>query len=164
LQAREPVGRSRRQGVPFPLTSGKRLPEKLSEISIQLREVPHSIFRNVFGEEIRENRLTPGIYPGESISLTSQTKNPGAMLRLRPVTMDFRYSQSYTGPALDPCEKVLIDTIREDQMLFLRQDAVALSWSFLSPILTKCESCGSRQQKFFPYQAASWGPHAAFEL
>jgi glucose-6-phosphate 1-dehydrogenase len=152
------------QGVPFLLTSGKRLAEKFSEISIQFREVPHSIFRNVFGEEISENRLTLGIYPEEDISLTFQTKNPGAMLRLRPVTMDFRYRQSYTGPALDAYEKVLIDTIRGDQMLFLRQDAVELSWSFLSPILTKCESCGSRQQMLFPYQAGSWGPQAAIEL
>ena len=152
------------QGVPFFLTSGKRLPEKLSEISIQFREIPHSIFRNVFGEEIGENRLTLGIYPEEKISLTFQTKNPGAMLRLRPVTMDFRYRQSYTGPALDAYEKVLIDTIRGDQMLFLRQDAVELSWSFLSPILAKCESCGSREQMLFPYEAGSWGPQAAFEL
>jgi glucose-6-phosphate 1-dehydrogenase len=152
------------QSVPFLLTSGKRLAEKLSEISIQFREVPHSIFRNVFVEEIRANRLTLGIYPEENISLTFQTKNPGAMMRLRPVTMDFRYRQVDTGPALDAYEKVLIDTIRGDQMLFLRQDAVELSWSFLSPILTKCESCGSRQQMLFPYQAGSWGPQAAFEL
>jgi glucose-6-phosphate 1-dehydrogenase len=152
------------QGVPFFLTSGKRLAEKRSEISIQFREVPHSIFRNLFGEEIRENSLTLGIYPEENISLTFQTKNPGAMLRLRPVTMDFRYRQSYSGPLLDAYEKVLIDTIRGDQMLFLRQDAVELSWSFLAPILAKCESCGSREQKLFPYQVGSWGPHAAFEL
>jgi len=105
-----------------------------------------------------------GIYPEEKISLTFQTKNPGAMLRLRPVNMDFRYRQSYSGPALDAYEKVLIDTIRGDQMLFLRQDAVELSWSFLSPILAKCESCGSRQQMLFPYRAGSWGPQAAFEL
>ena len=152
------------QGVPFLLTSGKRLAQKFSEISIQFREVPHSIFRNVFGEEISENRLTLGIYPEEKISLTFQTKNPGAMLRLRPVTMDFRYRQSYTGPALDAYEKVLIDTIRGDQMLFLRQDAVELGWSFLSPILAKCESCGSRELMLFPYQTGSWGPPAALEL
>ena len=152
------------QGVPFFLTSGKRLAEKLSEISIQFREVPHSIFRNVFGEEIHANRLNLGIYPEENISLTFQTKNPGAMLRLRPVTMDFRYRQGYTGPALDAYEKVLIDTIRGDQMLFLRQDAVELSWSFLSPILEECESCGSRQKMLFPYEAGSWGPQAALEL
>jgi glucose-6-phosphate 1-dehydrogenase len=152
------------QGVPFFLTSGKRLADKLSEISIQFREVPHSIFHNVFGEEIQANRLTLGIYPEEKISLTFQTKNPGASLQLRPVTMDFRYRQNYTGLLLDAYEKVLIDTVRGDQMLFLRQDAVELSWSFLSPILAKCESCGSREQMLFPYPAGSWGPRAAFDL
>ena len=152
------------QGVPFFLTSGKRLAEKRTEIVIQFREVPHSIFRNVFGEEIRANRLTLGIHPEENISLTFETKNPGAMLRLRPVTMDFRYRQGYSGPLLDAYEKVLIDNIRGDQMLFWRQDAVELSWSFLAPILTKCESCSSREQMLFPYPAGSWGPQAAFEL
>jgi glucose-6-phosphate 1-dehydrogenase len=152
------------QGVPFVLTSGKRLAKKLTEISIQFREVPHSIFRKVFGEEIRANRLTLGIHPEENISLTFQTKNPGALLRLRPVTMDFRYRQGYHGPVLDAYEKVLIDTIRGDQMLFLRQDAVELSWSFLSHILAKCESCGSRERMLFPYAAGSWGPPPALEL
>ena len=152
------------QGVPFFLTSGKRLAEKLSEISIQFREIPHSIFRNVFGEEIRENRLTLGIHPEEKISLTFQTKYPGALLRLRPVTMDFRYRQEYAGPMLDAYEKVLVDTIRGDQMLFLRQDAVELSWAFLSPILTKCETCSSRAQMLFPYEAGSWGPPEARAL
>jgi glucose-6-phosphate 1-dehydrogenase len=152
------------QGVPFVLTSGKRLAEKRSAIGIRFREVPHSIFRNVFGEEIRANQLTLGIHPEEHISLTFETKNPGALLRLRPVTMDFRYRQGYTGPILDAYEKVLLDTVRGDQMLFLRQDAVELCWSFLSPILTKCESCGSLPQMLFPYEAGSWGPQAAFEL
>ncbi len=152
------------QGVPFYLTSGKRLARKITEINIQFREVPHSIFRNVLGEAIHRNQLTLGIYPEERISLIFQTKNPGAVLRLRSVTMDFQYSQSYTGPTLDAYEKVLIDCIRGDQMLFWRQDAVELSWAFLSPILEKCEACGDRERMLFPYPAGSWGPMAVEEL
>lgn len=152
------------QGVPFYLTSGKRLAGKVTEIDIQFKEVPHSIFRNVLGETIHCNQLTLGIYPEERISLVFQTKNPGAVLRLRSVTMDFQYSQSYTGPTPDAYEKVLIDCIRGDQMLFWRQDAVELCWAFLSPILDKCESCGDRERMLFPYPAGSWGPTAAAEL
>lgn len=148
------------QGVPFYLTSGKRLARKVTEINIQFREVPHSIFRNVLGEAIHRNQLTLGIYPEERISLIFQTKNPGAMLRLRSVTMDFQYGQNYTGPRLDAYEKVLIDCIRGDQMLFWRQDAVELSWAFLSPILEKCEACGDRERMLFPYPSGSWGPMA----
>lgn len=146
------------QGVPFHLTSGKRLARKLTEISIVFKEVPHSMFRRVLGEHISANRLTLGIYPEEKITLTFQAKNPGAAMRLRPVTMDFLYSQNYGGPLLDAYEKVLIDSIRGDQMLFWRQDGVELCWSFLTPILDECETCNNRQEMLQHYEAGSWGP------
>jgi glucose-6-phosphate 1-dehydrogenase len=152
------------QGVPFLLTSGKRLDRKVTEINIEFREVPHSIFRNILGERVEANRLTLGIYPEEKISLIFQTKNPGAALRLRSVTMDFHYSQSYGGPVLDAYEKVLIDCIRGDRMLFWRQDGVELSWSFLSPILERCEECENRSRMLHLYEAGSMGPADALDL
>jgi glucose-6-phosphate 1-dehydrogenase len=94
------------QGVPFYLSSGKRLEKKLTEISIQFKEVPHSMFRNVLGAEISNNRLILGIYPDEKVVLTFQTKTPGTELCLRSVTMDFNYRQGYAGPFLDAYEKV----------------------------------------------------------
>ncbi len=151
------------QGVPFCLTSGKRLGKKVTEITIQFREVPHSIFRNILGEKVEANRLTLGIYPEEKISLVFQTKNPGAALRLRSVTMDFHYTQSYSGPVLDAYEKVLIDCIRGDRMLFWRQDGIELSWSFLSPILERCEECENRSRMLQFYEAGSMGPEGSFE-
>ncbi len=146
------------QGVPFYLCSGKRLASKLTEIAIQFKEVPHSMFRQVLGEHIIANRLSIGIYPEEKIILTFQTKNPGARLCLRSVTMDFEYRQNYEGPLLDPYEKVLIDCMLGDQMLFWRQDGVELCWSFLTPILEQCETCGERREMLLPYEAGSWGP------
>lgn len=150
------------QGVPFYLTSGKRLARKLTEISIAFKEVPHSMFRPLLGEHISANRLILGIYPEETITLTFQAKNPGATVHLRPVTMDFQYNQNYSGPLLEAYEKVLIDSIRGDQMLFLRQDGVELCWSFLTPILDECEACGNRQEMLQTYEAGSWGPRSAF--
>lgn len=152
------------QGVPFNLTSGKRLARKVTEIDIHFREVPHSIFRNILGEKIQTNRLTLGIHPEEKISMVFQTKNPGASVRLRAVAMDFLYSQSYTGPVLDAYEKVLIDCIRGDRMLFWRQDGVELSWAFLSPILERCEECDARGRMLHPYAAGTMGPDAVGEL
>lgn len=146
------------QGVPFYLCSGKRLAKKLTEIDIQFKQVPHSMFRQVLGEHITANRLSIGIYPDEKITLTFQTKNPAARLCLRSVTMDFEYKRSYEGPLLDAYEKVLIDCMLGDQILFWRQDGVELCWSFLTPILEECETCGERQEMLFPYEAGSWGP------
>jgi len=148
------------QGVPFYLCSGKRLAEKRTEIAIQFKEIPHTMFRRILGEDIRANRLTLGIYPEEKITLIFQTKNPGAKVCLRSVTMDFHYHQGYEGPAMDAYEKVLLDVMMGDHMLFWRQDGVELCWSFLTPILEECETCSNRADILRTYEAGSWGPDA----
>lgn len=152
------------QGVPFYMTSGKRLDRKLTEIAIQFKTVPHSLFRHILGETIVANRLIMGIYPDERITLKFQTKNPGARVCLRTVTMDFHYQQSYTGPILDAYEKVLIDCILGDQMLFWRQDGVERSWSFLTPVLDRCEGCDEQHDMLDFYEAGSKGPAAVSKL
>ncbi len=152
------------QGVPFYLTSGKRLAKKLTEIVIQFKEVPHSMFRRTLGEQITANRLILGIYPDEKISMTFQTKNPGAKVCLRSVTMDFHYHQNYTGPILDAYEKVLLDCMLGDHMLFWRQDGVELCWSFLTPILKECETCTNRGETLLTYDSGTWGPKAVRSL
>jgi glucose-6-phosphate 1-dehydrogenase len=149
------------RGIPFYIVSGKRLPEKLTQIVIQFREVPHSLFRPILGEQIMANRLILGVQPDEKITLTFQTKNPGARLCLRSVTMDFNYYQNYSGPILDAYEKVLLDCLQGDHLLFWRQDGIELCWSFLSPILEQCESCPERAEQLHPYEAGTWGPVAA---
>ena len=149
------------RGVPFYIISGKRLAKKLTQIFIQFREVPHSMLRNILGERIMANRLILGIQPYERITLTFQTKNPGARICLRSVTMDFNYYENYSGPIMDAYEKVLLDCIQGDQLLFWRQDGVELCWSFLSPIVEQCETCPERGEQLHPYESGTWGPEAA---
>jgi glucose-6-phosphate 1-dehydrogenase len=122
------------------------------------------MFRRTLGEKITANQLTLGVYPDEEITLTFQTKNPGAKLCLRSVTMDFNYRQNYSGPVLDAYEKVLLDCMLGDHMLFWRQDGVELCWSFLTPILRRCETCDDRKEILLPYPAGSWGPKAIENL
>jgi glucose-6-phosphate 1-dehydrogenase len=152
------------QGVPFYLTSGKRMARKVTGITIRFKEVPHSMFRNVIGSDIQANRLTLGIHPDEKISLVFQTKYPGAQVRLRSVNMDFNYHHNYEGPVLDSYGKVLLDCMIGDQMLFWRQDGVELCWGFLTPILSECEACADREQMLHFYEAGSWGPQDARKL
>jgi glucose-6-phosphate 1-dehydrogenase len=146
------------------MTSGKRLDQKLTEIAIQFKRVPHSMFRHTLGETIPANRLILGIYPEEKITLTFQTKNPGATVCLRTVTMDFNYKQSHSGPVLDAYARALIDCMLGDQMLFWRQDAVELSWKFLTPILDRCETCDDQAELLHFYEAGSKGPEAIEKL
>ncbi len=146
------------QGVPFYISSGKRLSKKRTEIAIQFKKVPHAMFRNTLEAPISANRLILGIYPHERITLMFQTKAPEARVCLRPVTMDFDYRQGYSGPMMDAYEKALLDCMLGDHMLFWRQDGIDLSWAFLSPVLNACETCGTREQRLYRYPAGSKGP------
>jgi len=149
------------QGVPFIVTSGKRLAEKNTHMAIQFKRVPHSMFRGFLEEAIRPNVLTLRVYPDETIKLSFETKNPGATVCLRSVTMDFNYQDGYSGPPLDAYEKALLDCMLGDQTLFWREDAVELAWAFLEPVLEHCESCEDRASQLMPYAAGSRGPEAA---
>ncbi len=152
------------QGTPFHLISGKRMGEKVTDITIQFKEVPHSMFRKVLGEHIALNRLNLGIYPDEQISLMFQTKQPGPRVCLKPVTMDFRYAQGQKDALMEAYEKLLLDCMLGDQMLFLRQDSVELCWAFLTPILNACETCSDRPERLLFYESGTWGPRAVEEL
>lgn len=152
------------QGVPFYLRSGKRMARKLTEIAIQFKGVPNLMFRNVLAEDIHPNMLVLRIQPDERITLTFQTKVPGAKVCLQPVTMDFHYSSVHEGALLDAYEKVFLDCLLGDHMLFLRQDGVEECWAFLSPVLEACETCKNRKQSLHFYSAGTWGPQATNAL
>ena len=76
------------------MTSGKRLAKKVTEIVISFKKVPHLLFQDVLGDSITPNLLTLQIHPEEKINLTFETKNPGAKVCLRSVTMDFNYHRN----------------------------------------------------------------------
>jgi glucose-6-phosphate 1-dehydrogenase len=149
------------QGVPFYMRSGKRMARKITEIVIQFKDVPNLMFRNVLSERIQPNRLVLRIQPDERITLTFQTKLPGARVCLHPVTMDFHYSSVQQGVFSDAYETVILDCLQGDRVLFVRQDGVEACWGFLSPILDACEICDDRDQSLHFYEAGSWGPAAA---
>src|SRR5439155_23404356 len=56
-------------GVPFYLRSGKRLAQRVTEIIVQFKHVPSSIFRPLMAEQISANVLRFRIQPNEGISL-----------------------------------------------------------------------------------------------
>lgn len=146
------------QGVPFYLVSGKRLARKDTRMVVQFKEVPHSMFRGVLGEQIGANRLTFGVFPEEEIRLSFQAKVPGPKICLRTTNLGFKYYEDFTGPVLAAYEKVLLDCMHGEQMFFWRQDGIELAWEFLDPILEACEQCSDRYRQLKYYEAGSWGP------
>jgi glucose-6-phosphate 1-dehydrogenase len=146
------------QGVPFYLTSGKRLGAKRTHIEIRFKEVPLQLFREVVGEDIGHNWLTLGIYPDEEIRLSIQAKRPGDRPVLRPVSLHFDYAEGHDGRAVDAYEKSLADALRGDHTLFWRSDGLQASWALFDPIISACEACGERGANLFRYPAGSDGP------
>lgn len=148
------------QGVPFHLCSGKRLEAKHTEISVQFKSVPVSMFRKTQGEVIPPNRLVIGIHPNETVRLEVQTKGQGSSLCLKGQSMEFSYGAGLGTERLDDYAKVLLDCITGDQTLFWRQDAVELCWGFLTPILDRCD-CPDGRPPLHTYPAGGPGPRAA---
>jgi len=145
--------------VPFYLRSGKRLPKRISEISIQFRRVPHLLFRGAGADGIEPNILSIRIQPNEGISLKFCAKLPGATMRIRPVEMEFRYGESYGAAPPTAYETLLHDCMLGDATLFNRADAVDLSWVLVDPILDRWKQEGAQALAF--YNAGSWGPAEA---
>ncbi len=151
------IDNRRWQGVPFYLTSGKRVGEKKTSIAVQFRDVARSVFGNNFMSSGCPNRLTFSIQPQEKITLSFRAKNPGPVMCLRPIDLEFCYA-SENGEGLGAYEKVLLDCLNGDQMLSLRQDSEELCWAFLTPLIEDCEQCIRTERILHFYPAGSRGP------
>ncbi len=151
------------QGVPFYVRSGKRMARKVTEIAIQFKRIPHLMLQAVMDESIAPNVLILRIQPDERIRLAFQTKSPGFKSCLRQVMMDFCYQEGGKGAALDAYERVLLDGMLGDQMLFVREEAVDLTWTLLTPVLEAVEN-DKRVPPFPNYDAGTTGPADADQL
>ncbi len=149
-------------GVPFFLRTGKRLPKRVSEIAVQFRAAPLMLFPSGPLSDIDPNVLAIKIQPDEGISLRFDSKVPGQVSQIRPVTMDFRYNASFGVESPEAYERLLLDALLGDSTLFTRSDEVEASWSLITPIHASWAS--APPQDFPNYEAGSWGPRAADEF
>ncbi len=150
------------QGVPFYLRTGKRLSEKVSVITIQLKPVPHQPFPPETGQTWKPNRIVLSIYPSKGIRLICQMKDPGLEMLLTTADMHFNYSEHYSQEPPEAYETLLLDIMLGDASLFMRADQIEAAWKALTPILEHWES--ARHDDFPDYSAGSWGPENAEAL
>jgi glucose-6-phosphate 1-dehydrogenase len=118
------------------------------------------MFAKAMEEDIEPNTLVIRIQPDEGIDITFEAKNPGTKICLSPVVMDFSYKKFVS---LSDYERILLDCMQGDQMLFVRDDGVEQTWSLLTPVIGEVES-GSVPLAFPNYTAGSEGPAAAAAL
>ncbi|MCB0325870.1 MAG: glucose-6-phosphate dehydrogenase, partial [Bdellovibrionales bacterium] len=151
-------------GVPIFLRAGKRLPKKITEISIHFRNAPHTLFESEDVEFLRPNILSFEIQPDESISLRISSKPPGPKVRVQPVNMDFSYGTSFGVEPPEAYERLLLDCMRRDPTLFTRDDEIEEAWGLIQPILDVWQGAGKSAPPVYGYEAGSWGPAAADEM
>lgn len=149
-------------GVPFYIRSGKRLPEKLVEISVHFKHVPTSIFKPLLADQLSPNVLKFRIQPDEGICMSFEAKHPGPKLCMSTVTMDFGYASTFGTPPPESYARLLLDTMLGDQTLFARSDEVEESWRNIDPVIKRLEEDPATPLHVYPTD--SWGPKEADQL
>ena len=152
------------KGVPFYLRTGKRMPERDTEIFIEFKDVPYSIFASR-GATTRPNKLVIGLQPEETISLFLMAKTPGLDrqgVRLREIPLDIGLANAFSEYRRRIAyERLLLDLIEGDPTLFVRRDEVEAQWNWIDRIRAAWAEKGITPR---PYPAGTWGPSAAIAL
>jgi glucose-6-phosphate 1-dehydrogenase len=146
-------------GVPFYLRSGKRMARRVSEIAIQFKAPPGTIFGQKELFDLAVNTLSFQIQPDEGLSLILNAKIPGLETRTQPVKMSFRYATTFGSNTPEAYERLVLDAMIGDGTLFIRGDETETSWKLYTPVLDFWRSQGRKGMEGYP--AGSWGPESA---
>jgi len=148
-------------GVPFYLRTGKRLGRSYSEIVIEYKRQPFSLFSNDPGD--LTNKLVIRLQPEETICLQTFNKKPGltSKLSLQPVQLHLTEAARESQARYDAYERLLLDAINGDQTLFMRRDEVETAWRWIDTIIQAWEESGAPIKG---YNSGTMGPAAATAL
>ncbi|AKR57912.1 glucose-6-phosphate 1-dehydrogenase [Youhaiella tibetensis] len=148
-------------GVPFYLRTGKRMANRVSEIVIQFRDIPHSIFEHAEGAP-KANKLVIRLQPDEGVKLFLMIKDPGpGGMRLREVPLNLSFAQTFAERTPEAYERLLLDVVRGSQTLFMRRDELEAAWKWVDPIREAWDASRDAPQ---PYTAGTWGPTGSIAL
>ena len=150
-------------GVPFYLRTGKRMPQKLSQIVIHFKEPPHYIFAPEQRLQI-SNKLIIRLQPDESISLRVMTKEQGLDkgMQLRSGPLQLNFSDTYRSDRVpDAYERLLLEVMKGNQNLFVRKDEIEYAWKWCDQLIAGWKKSGDAPK---PYAAGSWGPMSSIAL
>ncbi|HYK85194.1 MAG TPA: glucose-6-phosphate dehydrogenase [Ktedonobacteraceae bacterium] len=148
--------------VPFYIRTGKSLPKRSTEVTIQFKRVPHQLYKPSETKGLVPNRLTMRIQPDEGMSLKFAAKVPGAARVLNDVDMNFSYASAFGIESPEAYERLIADCMIGDSTLFIRRDEVETSWRIIDSITSAWKNMPA--STVYPYKAGTWGPPEADEL
>lgn len=133
-------------GVPFCIRAGKSLPVTATEVFVELKPPPTSIFDELSGD--RSNYFRFRLGPDVLISLGARAKQPGESMVGEDVEL---VARQHSGDQMTPYERLLTDALQGDASLFAREDGVEAAWRVVDPIL-------GNATPVFEYEENTWGP------
>jgi len=154
------IGSWRWEGVPFYLRTGKRMERKQTEIVVNFKKVPHSIFETADGLS-EPNQLIIRLQPEEEIRMRIYVKAWGDEITLQPVHLNLDFNDVFQKRRMIAYERLIIDVLRGNPVLFMRRDEVSAAWAWVDPIQTAWAQFQSAPK---PYTAGSMGPSASSNL
>lgn len=150
-------------GVPFYLRTGKRLPSKCSEVVVYFKTPALNLFRDSY-QQLPQNKLTIRLQPDEGIEIEVLNKVPGLehKHRLQTTKLDLSFTETFNEQHMaDAYERLLLETMRGIQALFVRRDEVEEAWKWVDSIINAWESENESPK---PYQSGTWGPVASVAM
>ncbi|TMB20231.1 MAG: glucose-6-phosphate dehydrogenase [Deltaproteobacteria bacterium] len=137
-------------GVPFFIRAGKCLPVTATEVVVTLKRPP---LLHMSADE--RNTLSFRLGPDVFITLGARVKAPGEQMVSEGAELKFVHHP--TADDLDAYERLLVDAMRGDAMLFAREDGVEAAWRVVQPILDD-------STPVHEYAPGTWGPDEADAL
>ena len=141
--------------VPFIIRAGKGLDSKKSEIRIIFRKPESNIFCNLDSCP-PANELIIRIQPNEGIHFNIVSKIPGLKMGFQEKDLDLSYKSAFSDTVIpEAYESLLLDVIKGEKALFIRNDELEAAWDIFTPVLHHIE-----KDKIKPeiYKFGSKGP------
>lgn len=127
------------QGVIFTLESGKKFPKAVKDVTITFKHprpclCPPGLLHHF------QNKITFSLEPKEEIIIDFHAKKPGLDLEIGPRSFNFLYrNKDHTAQYVEEYEKLLMDCILGNQLLFLSTKEVRAMWRFIDPMIEEWE-------------------------
>ncbi len=123
------------QGVPFTIESGKKFPKPLKDIVITLKHPTPCLCPKDSPHHLK-NKIVFSLEPKEEIIMDFYTKKPGLDMEVEKRNFTFLYrKKNKSTQYVEEYEKLLLDCILGNQLLFLSTDEVRAMWQFIDPVV-----------------------------
>jgi len=139
-------------GVPFLIRAGKKLPLTTTQVVVDMKPPPLSVFDAIGAPQSNyfRFRLSPQVVIAEGM----RVKRAGEAMQGEPVELIVHH---HSGVEMAPYERLLSDALRGDNSLFTSDACVEAAWRVVDGVL-------DHEDAVRPYEPGSWGPPEAAAL